>query len=78
MPMNTTFVISGTSSLLAAPPAINSEFSARITRRMCSTCATISPGLSWRRNPCWPVAQKVQPRAHPACVEMHTVRRARL
>ena len=30
-------------------------------------CSRISVAVSCRENPIWPVAQKVQPIAHPAC-----------
>src|SRR5690606_39937923 len=40
-----------------------------------ATWATISPGSRCRSNPNCPVAQKVHPRAHPACEEMHKVAR---
>jgi hypothetical protein len=41
-----------------------------------ATCSTTSPAESWRLKPNWPVAQKVQPIAQPAWVEMHTVARS--
>ena len=39
------------------------------------TWPAISPAERLRRNPMRPVAQKTQPSAHPACDEMHSVRR---
>ena len=65
MPMKTTFV--------RPPPSPSAD----ATRAIVSTCERISPADSCRRKPCAPVAQKVQPIAQPACVEMQTVRRAR-
>jgi hypothetical protein len=40
-----------------------------------ATCSTTSPAERLRVNPNCPVAQKVQPMAQPACVEMQTVAR---
>ena len=42
-----------------------------------ATCSTTSPTDRCRVNPNCPVAQKVQPMAHPAWVEMQTVARPR-
>ena len=41
-----------------------------------TTCSTISPAERCRSKPAWPVAQNVQPIAHPACDETQTVARA--
>ena len=62
MPMNTTFDTDRPS----------------VPRVKCSTCARISEVVRLRVKPCWPVAQKTQPIAHPACVETHTVERPRV
>ena len=45
-------------------------------RAAASTCATISPAVRLRASPAWPVAQKTQPIAQPACVLMQTVLRS--
>ena len=59
---------------------------ARATRRpsafhggrcQCSTWSTISPGVSCRPKPAWPVAQNGQFTAHPACELMQIVVRSR-
>jgi hypothetical protein len=67
--MNTTFVTWSTAPGTAASPAAS-------RRCMTVTWRRISPTVSCRRKPAWPVAQKGQPSAHPAWVEMHTVARA--
>ena len=36
-------------------------------RTATATCSRISPARRWRRNPDWPVAQKLHAMAHPAC-----------
>ncbi len=48
----------------------------RAARIASATCSTISPALSWRWKPAWPVAQNWQAMAQPACVETHTVTRS--
>ena len=63
MPMKTTFVTC-------------SSRGAR-SRWKCSTCATTSSAGMFRSKPIWPVAQKTQPMAQPACVETQTVERGR-
>ena len=45
-------------------------------RLAATTCSTISPELSWRVNPAWPVAQNVQPMAQPAWLDTQTVARS--
>src|SRR6058998_3434736 len=50
----------------------------RSSRAKKSTCATISPALKCRSKPICPVAQNVQPKAQPACVETQTVARGLL
>ena len=62
MPMNTTLPS-------RRPPS-------RDRRAARTTCSTISPVVSWRWNPAWPVAQNPQPMAHPAWLDTHTVVRS--
>ena len=45
-------------------------------RCQCRTWSTISPGVSWRPKPAWPVAQNGQFTAHPACELMQIVVRS--
>src|SRR6478672_4998355 len=51
----------------------------RCARRKCSanqSCARISPVVRLREKPWWPVEQKRQPTAQPACEETHSVPRS--
>lgn len=49
---------------------------ARASRAAITTCSTISPTVSWRVKPAWPVAQKPQAIAQPAWLLTHTVTRS--
>ena len=51
------------------------RLSSGVRRRISRTCPAISNGVRFRRYPIRPVAQKTQRSAHPACDEMHRVRR---
>ena len=61
------------SELVPRVLARRSDDRARCAAR--TTCSTISPGVRWRVNPAWPVAQNPQPIAHPAWLETHSVAR---
>ena len=41
-----------------------------------ATCSTISPVVSWRVKPAWPVAQNPQPMAQPAWLDTQAVTRS--
>ena len=67
MPMKTTLVTWSGASWRGRRPGSSAQ-----TR---ATCSTTSPVVRLRVKPNCPVAQKVQPMAQPAWVEMHTVAR---
>ena len=46
------------------------------SRMATATCSTISPWVSWRWKPAWPVAQNWQAMAQPAWVDTQTVTRS--
>ena len=48
----------------------------RAARSATATCSSISPEVRWRRNPDWPVAQKLHAIAQPAWLETQTVDRS--